>query len=241
MARTAWVPTNRAPRRLTSTTRRRESSVSAHGGVRLRTPALLTSPSTAPYSFRHLATSSPAQSQSATEPADANACPPDSAISAATFSAPSASMSFTTTEAPCWAASMANARPNPRPAPVTMTALPSSTPISGPPSAVVVDANGLTGAEAGRLLDGLPPLRRRRLVEDDDEEVVVALVEHLRSPRQTVPRTQAPAPIDADPHRHPYHLTGSSATPYTELSCLNRISSWGTASSSPGNRAKSRA
>ena len=77
--------------------------------------------------------------------------------------------------------------------------------------------------------------------EDDDEEVVVALVEHLRSPRQAVPRTQAPAPIDADPHRHPYHLTGSSATPYTELSCLNRISSWGTASSSPGNRAKSRA
>src|SRR5437773_349417 len=145
MARTAWVPTNRAPRRLTSTTRRRESSVSAHGGVRLRTPALLTSPSTAPYSFRHLATSSPAQSQSATEPADAN------------------------------------------------------------------------------------------------EEVVVALVEDLRSPGEAVPRTQAPAPIDADPHRHPYHRTGSSATPYTELSCLNRISSWGTASSSPGNRAKSRA
>jgi len=95
------------------------------------------------------------------------------------------------------------------------------------------------------LVDGstaLPALGTMRGgAEADDEEVVVALVEDLRSPGEAVPRTQAAVPIDADPHRHPYHRTGSSATPYTELSCLNPISSWGTARSSPGNRAKSRA
>src|SRR6266508_896774 len=100
-----------------------------------RKPALFTRMSSAPNVSTACSTSRRAPSQSATSSWLAMALPPAAAISSTTCCAglasapvPSAATprSFTTTAAPSFASCSASARPSPRPAPVTIAALPSS-------------------------------------------------------------------------------------------------------------------
>ncbi len=128
MTLAAAVPQYIVPSTFTSTTERSASGSSSHGSAKCVTPALFTRPSTRPNADAHSSTSAVATDGSVTDPVCATASPPASTIEAATSAA--FSTSFTTTRAPDAAACRAYASPNPRPAPVTITALPSRIPTS---------------------------------------------------------------------------------------------------------------
>ena len=182
------------PKKWTSSIRRNCSIVNSASGVGSEMPALLTTASKRPKESRAVLTMDAAPDSSATDVWHATASPPSAAISCVTAVAgpsenplPSTSppRSATTTRAPfepkrsaCW-------RPIPRPAPVTITTLPSNrssstvlppAPVLGPDTTWVREVSGvseLSVARAGRFSErsGMRPGARAHQVLDSCEEL----------------------------------------------------------------------
>src|SRR5262245_6523436 len=121
--------------------RRHSACDSSSKGTLLKTPALLTTASSRPNVSTAVRTIASPPSGLATDSYDATATPPARSISSTTWSATRRSTpspcivpprSFTTTDPPRRAISIAKRRPRPRPAPVTIATWPSKSIMPAP-------------------------------------------------------------------------------------------------------------